>query len=126
MLEGAVCSKPNQAWGDSLQGGMQQWLGQYQQTALVYAQQGYEQIQDYARINFNDYVEANNLTQVFRGAQPNLCSCMFGEANFSCCKVTCMQVQQYLAAPLKVHHASCCTLLLAALEYTLALSEASS
>ena len=51
---------------------MQQWLGQYQQTALVYAQQGYEQMQDYVRINFNDYVEANNLTQVCCGVDPLL------------------------------------------------------
>lgn len=47
-----------------LQGVVQQWLGKYQDTAVQYAQQGYDQIQDYVRSNFNDYVEANNLTQV--------------------------------------------------------------
>lgn len=46
---------------------MQQWLGKYQDTAVQYAQQGYDQIQDYVRSNFNDYVEANNLTQVVHG-----------------------------------------------------------
>ncbi|KAL3143003.1 hypothetical protein ABBQ38_003282 [Trebouxia sp. C0009 RCD-2024] len=46
------------------QGVVQQWLGKYQDTAVQYAQQGYDQIQDYVRSNFNDYVEANNLTQV--------------------------------------------------------------
>ncbi len=48
----------------SLQGVVQRWLGEYQDTAVEYAQQGYDQIQDYVRSNFNDYVEANNLTQV--------------------------------------------------------------
>ena len=49
-----------------LQGAVQQWLGKYQDTAVEYAQQGYDQIQEYVRSNFNDYVEANNLTQVER------------------------------------------------------------
>ena len=49
-----------------LQGAVQQWLGKYQDTAVEYAQQGYDQIQEYVRSNFNDYVEANNLTQVWR------------------------------------------------------------
>ncbi len=43
---------------------MQRWLADYQDSAVEYAQQGYEQIQDYVRSNFNEYVEANNLTQV--------------------------------------------------------------
>lgn len=47
-----------------MQGTRQQWLGQYQETALAYAQQGYDQLQEYVKSNFNDYVEANNLTQV--------------------------------------------------------------
>lgn len=47
-----------------LQGMVQQWLGKYQDTAVEYAQQGYDQMQEYVRSNFNDYVEANNLTQV--------------------------------------------------------------
>ena len=47
-----------------LQGAVQQWLGKYQDTAVEYAQQGYDQMQEYVRSNFNDYVEANNLTQV--------------------------------------------------------------
>ena len=47
-----------------LQGVVQQWLGKYQDTAVEYAQQGYDQIQEYVRTNLNDYVEANNLTQV--------------------------------------------------------------
>ena len=47
-----------------MQGAVQQWLGKYQDRAVEYAQQGYDQMQDYVRSNFNDYVEANNLTQV--------------------------------------------------------------
>lgn len=43
---------------------MQRWLADYQDSAVKYAQQGYDQIQDYVRSNFNEYVEANNLTQV--------------------------------------------------------------
>ncbi len=43
---------------------MQRWLGEYQDSAVEYAQQGYDQIQDYVRSKFNEYVEANNLTQV--------------------------------------------------------------
>ena len=39
-------------------------MGKYQDTAVEYAQQGYDQMQEYVRSNFNDYVEANNLTQV--------------------------------------------------------------
>lgn len=49
---------------NALQGVVQQWLAKYQDTAVEYAQQGYDQIQEYVRSNFNDYVEANNLTQV--------------------------------------------------------------
>lgn len=48
----------------SLQGVVQRWLGEYQDTAVEYAQQGYDQVQEYVKTNFNDYVEANNLTQV--------------------------------------------------------------
>ena len=48
----------------TLQGSRQQWLGQYQETAIAYAQQGYDQLQEYIRSNFDEYVEANNLTQV--------------------------------------------------------------
>ena len=47
-----------------LQGPVQRWLGEYQETAVEYAQQGYDQISEYVKGNFNDYVEANNLTQV--------------------------------------------------------------
>lgn len=43
---------------------MQRWLADYQDSAVEYAQQGYDQIQDYVKSNFNEYVEANNLTQV--------------------------------------------------------------
>ncbi len=43
---------------------MQRWLADYQDSAVEYAQQGYDQIQDYVRSKFNEYVEANNLTQV--------------------------------------------------------------
>lgn len=46
-----------------LQGGRQHWLGKYQEPALAYAQQGYDQLQEYVKSNFNEYVEANNLTQ---------------------------------------------------------------
>ncbi|DBA70834.1 TPA: hypothetical protein ACH3X2_011607 [Trebouxia sp. C0005] len=46
------------------QGAIQRWLAEYRDPAVEYAQQGYDQIQDYVRSNFNDYVEANNLTQV--------------------------------------------------------------
>lgn len=46
------------------EGIVQQWLGKYQDTAVEYAQQGYDQIQEYVHSHFNDYVEANNLTQV--------------------------------------------------------------
>ena len=46
------------------QGVLQRWLGDYQETAFEYAQQGYAQMQEYIQTNYNDYVEANNLTQV--------------------------------------------------------------
>ncbi|DBB16654.1 TPA: hypothetical protein ACH3X3_014907 [Trebouxia sp. C0006] len=48
------------------QGAMQRWLADYQDSAVEYPQQGYDQIQEYVRSNFNEYVEANNLTQVAR------------------------------------------------------------
>lgn len=79
----------------SLQGAVQRWLGEYQGTAVEYAQQGYDQIQEYVKTNFNDYVEANNLTQVRCVLLlPNYCSFLVvrgGRRRGSCLHLVALQ-----------------------------------
>lgn len=92
-----------------MQGAVQRWLGEYQETAVEYAQQGYDQISEYVKGNFNDYVEANNLTQVtYPTIQPktwrfSLTLCLFLLASYAATPCAIQRISALLSFRTSYH-----------------------